>query len=314
MLINTLILIIIILLLLIVWIFYKYTSQSKQLIVLKDTISDVIKHKSQNKIMLNTEHASVRQLLVEVNHLYEQKVNAELKVKAQEEANRKMLANISHDLKTPLTVILGYAELLQQNTSELDRETINEKVCKIEKNAKDVLKVIDIFFDLMKLESGDILLKSEAVDISELCREEILNYYEVLQSEGFFVELDIPDKQVIVKADSTALKRSLGNLIQNAVHYGAEGKYLKVKVWENETTGSIEIIDKGKGIVEDKQDKVFERLFTLEDSRNKKYQGSGLGLTITKRLIESMNGSISLKSIPYVETAFTVSLKKQDES
>jgi len=85
---------------------------------------------------------------------------------------------------------------------------------------------------------------------------------------------------------------------------------LKVRVWEDETGGYIEIIDKGKGIVEDKQDKVFERLFTLEDSRNKKYQGSGLGLTITKRLIESMNGSIRLKSIPYVETAFTVSLKK----
>lgn len=260
--------------------------------------------------MLNTEHASVRQLLVEVNHLYEQKLNAELKVKAQEETNKKMLANISHDLKTPLTVILGYAELLQQSTSEMTREAMNEKVCKIEKNAKDVLKVIDIFFDLMKLESGDILLKSEPVDISELCREEILNYYEVLQSEGFEVELDIPDKQVLVKADSTALKRALGNLIQNAVHYGTEGKYLKVRVWEDETGGYIEIIDKGKGIVEDKQDKVFERLFTLEDSRNKKYQGSGLGLTITKRLIESMNGSIRLKSIPYVETAFTVSLKK----
>jgi signal transduction histidine kinase len=292
--------------------FYKYTSQSKQLLMLKDTISEAMKHKSQNKIMLNTEHASVRQLLVEVNHLYEQKVNAELKVKAQEETNKKMLANISHDLKTPLTVILGYAELLQQNTTEMSREAINEKVCKIEKNAKDVLKVIDIFFDLMKLESGDILLTSELVDISELCREEILNYYEVLQAEGFLVELNIPDKQVLVKADATALKRALGNLIQNAVHYGAEGKYLKVKVWEDETTGYIEIIDKGKGIVEDKQDKVFERLFTLEDSRNKKYQGSGLGLTITKRLIESMNGTISLKSIPYVETVFAVSLKKQD--
>lgn len=288
---------------------YRYSNQSRQLLLLKNNIADVIKYKSPNKIMLTTENAALQQVLVEINHLYEQKINAELKVLDQEEMNKKMLANISHDLKTPLTVILGYAELLQ-SSPEINSEAVEEKVLKIQKNAKEVLKVIDAFFDLMKLESGDFLFQSEPVDISELCREEIINYYEVLQSEGFQVDLNIPDKQVLITADSTALKRVLGNLIQNAVRYGGDGKYLKLKVWENENGCYIEVIDKGKGIVEDKQDKVFERLFTLEDSRNKKYQGSGLGLTITKRLIEAMNGSISLKSIPYVETAFTVYLKK----
>ena len=304
-------LIIIVLLVLFLRFYWKYKSQSSQLILLKNNISDLINQKSHNKIMLYTEEKAIRQLLVEVNHLQEQKTAAEVKLNEQEESSKKMLANISHDLKTPLTVILGYAELLQ-NTSEINCEAVREKIMKIEKNAKDVLDVIDIFFDLMKLESGDFPLKNEIVDLSELCREEIINYYDVLQVEGFQVIPDIPERQVLVQADISALKRILSNLIQNVIRYGAEGKYLKLSVWEEGNECFIEVMDKGKGIVEDKQDKIFERLFTMEDSRNKKYQGSGLGLTITKRLIESMNGTIKLRSKPYVETAFTVCLKKLD--
>ncbi|WMJ86514.1 sensor histidine kinase [Anaerocolumna sp. MB42-C2] len=308
MIITLLSLIIIVLFVLFLRFYWKYKSQTSQLIKLKTSLSDIMEYKSNNKILLYTEEKAVRQLLVEINHLQEQKTAAEVKLNEQEESSKKMLANISHDLKTPLTVILGYSELLR-NTQDIRGEA-REKILKIEKNAKDVLEVIDIFFDLMKLESGDFPLKNEIVDLSELCREEIINYYDVLQAEGFQVIPDIPERQVLVLADISALKRILANLIQNVIRYGAEGKYLKLSVYEESNECFIEVMDKGKGIIEDKQDKIFERLFTLEDSRNKKYQGSGLGLTITKRLIESMNGTIKLRSKPYEETVFTVGLKK----
>ncbi|MGB8451972.1 MAG: HAMP domain-containing sensor histidine kinase [Anaerocolumna sp.] len=305
-----LILIIIILLFLLALVYSKYTHQSRQLVTLKNAIAEADCNNSYNNILLPSQDMAIRQLLVEINHVLEHKFDMEIKVKAQEESNKKMLANISHDLKTPLTVILGYTELLQ-NASDINKE-IKEKLNKIEKKAQDVLELINMFFDLMRLESGDFPLNIEIIDINELCREEIINYYDVLQSEGFKVDLEIPDQQILIQADTTALKRVLANLIQNVIRYGAEGKYLKLKLWEQGNGCYIEVADKGKGIIEDKQDKIFERLFTLEDSRNKKYQGSGLGLTITKRLIESMNGTISLKSRPYIETVFTVCLKKPD--
>ena len=106
--------------------------------------------------------------------------------------------------------------------------------------------------------------------------------------------------------DAQAMKRILGNLIQNALRYGADGRYLGISVAREDRGLAIRVTDRGKGIVEENQDKIFERLTTLEDSRNKKYQGSGLGLTITKRLTEAMGGSIRVKSRPYRETVFTL--------
>jgi signal transduction histidine kinase len=102
----------------------------------------------------------------------------------------------------------------------------------------------------------------------------------------------------------------LSNLISNAIAYGDAGGVLGLKLYHDETKVYIEVWDRGKGISEAHQDKVFERLYTLEDSRNRSYQGSGLGLTITKRLTEQMNGTITLVSQPYVRTVFTLSFRR----
>ncbi|MNN76283.1 Histidine protein kinase SaeS [compost metagenome] len=107
-----------------------------------------------------------------------------------------------------------------------------------------------------------------------------------------------------------ALDRVLGNLLSNAIAYGDAGGVLGLRLYSEEDKVFIEVWDRGKGIAEGHQDKIFERLYTLEDSRNREYQGSGLGLTITKRLTEQMNGRISLSSKPYVRTAFTLSFRK----
>ena len=211
--------------------------------------------------------------------------------KNQEDSNRKMLANISHDLKTPLTVILGYSEMIR-NQEGISLDSIQQKVEKIYRKTTDVLEMINIFFDLVKIESGELALEMQELDLCEIARNEILNYYDMLQEGGFQVDIDIPEEEVPVEADKQAVKRILANLLQNAIKYGADGRYLRLGItWI--------------------EDKIFERLVTLEDSRNKKYQGSGLGLTITKRLVEAMGGSIRVKSRPFVKTVFTVSLPKK---
>ncbi|MNE47394.1 Signal-transduction histidine kinase senX3 [compost metagenome] len=109
-----------------------------------------------------------------------------------------------------------------------------------------------------------------------------------------------------------ALDRVLGNLLSNAISYGDAGGVLGLRLYSQSDKVCIEVWDKGKGIAEDHQDKIFERLYTLEDSRNRVYQGSGLGLTITKRLTEQMNGTIKLTSKPYIRTAFTLSFRRLD--
>lgn len=286
----------------------KYRSQVDGIKEIEVNISEALKGDARNKVMFVSNEKSIQSLSVEINKLLEKQVELEVRQNKQEESNRKMLSNISHDLKTPLTVILGYSELLLKNEGALAVES-KEKVEKIESKSKDVLNIINEFFDVIKLESGDFVLDMSEIDLCELCREEVLGYYSLLEDKGFTVEVEIPDYEVRIQGDFAALKRALANLIQNAIQYGDAGKYLKIVVAKERGEPYIEVIDKGKGIVEENQAKVFERLFTLEDSRNKKYQGSGLGLTITKRLVETMNGEITLKSIPYVRTVFRIQFR-----
>lgn len=285
----------------------KYISQSRQLHKITGEISGFLENDTVDTLLALSDEKEIQELLVQVNALLEHQRELEKERKKQEDSNRKMLANISHDLKTPLTVILGYSEMIR-NQEGISLDSIQQKVEKIYRKTTDVLEMINIFFDLVKIESGELALEMQALDLCEIARNEILNYYDMLQEGGFQVEIDIPEDEIPVDADKQAVKRILANLIQNAIKYGADGRYLRLGITQRGDDVLIQVEDRGKGIIEDSQDKIFERLVTLEDSRNKKYQGSGLGLTITKRLVEAMGGSIRVKSMPFVKTVFTVSL------
>lgn len=285
----------------------KYISQSRQLHKITGEIAGFLENDTVDTLLALSDEKEIQELLVQVNALLEHQRELEKERKKQEDSNRKMLANISHDLKTPLTVILGYSEMIR-NQEGISLDSIQQKVEKIYRKTTDVLEMINIFFDLVKIESGELALEMQALDLCEIARNEILNYYDMLQEGGFQVEIDIPEDEIPVDADKQAVKRILANLIQNAIKYGADGRYLRLGITQRGDDVLIQVEDRGKGIIEDSQDKIFERLVTLEDSRNKKYQGSGLGLTITKRLVEAMGGSIRVKSMPFVKTVFTVSL------
>jgi signal transduction histidine kinase len=295
-------------------ILYQYFSQkarSENLVYIKGKLKQILNDNSEEKILVVTDDKVLKDLLSEINKLLEnnQKILAEYRKK--EDSMRKMLSNISHDLKTPLTVVLGYIE-----TINLDKDMHNdEKEVLLEKVQDKTIEVIDLinkFFDLAKLESGDKDISLTRININEVCRKNILNFYDILNSKGFEVDINIPEKDLYVFGNEEALDRILNNLLSNAVKYGTDGKFIGLSIEENEKFIYIHVMDKGRGIEEDKIDKVFERMYTLEDSRNRVFQGSGLGLTITKRLVEKMYGEIFLKSIPNKTTSFTVKLKRID--
>ena len=120
-------------------------------------------------------------------------------------------------------------------------------------------------------------------------REDFI-FYDLVTTKGFQVHIDIPERNIYALGNVEVLGRVLNNLISNAITYGDDGKALGMTLRDDDTGVYIDVWDKGKGIDESHIDKVFERMYTLEDSRNRLYQGSGLGLTITKRLVEAMDG------------------------
>lgn len=283
--------------------FRRGTQEKLKQIIEK--LSEILDTDSDEKIMLFTDNKVLMNLAAQINRMLESRGKLKVDYKRAEISSKKMLSNISHDIKTPMTVILGYLEIMRLSGSEE-----KEMLVKVEQTAQRVVELVNQFFTLAKLEAGDTNIEISKVDICEICKESILNFYDLLTQKEFEVEIDIPEKAVFVQANRDALQRILFNLISNVIRYGSDGKYLGIFLRPEEKYAYIDVVDRGKGIDKSFAKNVFERLYTLEDSRNREIQGNGLGLTIVKNLTHQMGGEITLDSEPSVRTTFTVKLRK----
>lgn len=270
-------------------------------------LSDMMERDTDEQVMVFTDNRALQELCAQINRLLADRREIRADYRKKEISYKKMLSNISHDIKTPLTVILGYLEMMRLADGK------NEELRKVEAKAGQVMELIDQFFTLAKLEAGDMDLEIGAINVSELCRESMLGYYDILQGKDFTVELSIPEEDLFAQGEARAVSRILSNLLSNAVRYGGDGKYIGLSLRESERNVYIDITDRGKGIEKAFARNVFDRLYTLEDSRNREIQGNGLGLTIAKNLARQLGGDISLESEPHVKTTFTVKLKKITE-
>lgn len=258
---------------------------------------------SDENVMVFTDNKVLMDLAAQINRLLENQRKVKVDFRRSEIASKKMLSNISHDIKTPMTVILGYLEIMRLNGSGE-----NEMLLKVEQKARRVMELINQFFTLAKLEAGDTDIEISKIDVCEVCRENVLDFYELLTQKEFRVEVDIPEEAVFVRGNKDALQRILFNLISNVVRYGTDGKYMGIFLLSDKKYIYIDVVDKGKGIDKAFAQNVFERLFTMEDSRNREIQGNGLGLTIAQNLAHQLGGEIILDSEPNVKTTFTVKL------
>ncbi|WP_214480544.1 sensor histidine kinase [Bacillus sp. SM2101] len=293
-------------------IFVQYKSmrnRDNDITYIYKKLSNIITQDSSEKLLLVTSHNELQMLLIEINRLLNKNQQMISDFTKLEISMKKMLSNISHDLKTPLTVVLGYIETIIQNPN-ISMEERNRLLTKIHNKTIEVSELINKFFDLAKLESGDKEIALTRVNMNEICKKNILSFYDILTAEGFKVVIDIPENTIFSLANEEALDRILNNLISNAIQYGSDGKTIGINLSNDPEYVYVEVWDKGKGIHELHKDLVFERLFTLDDSRNKQFQGSGLGLTITKRLIEELSGEITLHSIPHEKTSFCFKLNR----
>lgn len=261
---------------------------------------------SDERVFAFTDDTELMELMAQINRLLENYGKTRAEHRRSEMAYKKMLSNISHDIKTPMTVILGYLEILRINGGDS-----GEMLAKTERKAKDVMELIDQFFTLAKLESGDMALEAVRIDLCEVCRESILDFYELLIKEDFEVDISLPEEPVYVQGDREAVRRILSNLISNVIRYAAEGKYIGLSLRTDERTVFLAVTDKGKGIDKAFADSVFERLFTMEDSRNRNIQGNGLGLAIARNLAVQLEGTLTLDSIPCEKTTFTLTLPRE---
>lgn len=281
------------------------TGIQKKIQKITEKLKEITDTNSSERVMVFTENKELMELAAQINRLLENHLKVKADYCRSEIASKKMLSNISHDIKTPMTVILGYLEIMRINGTSTD-----EMLGKIEQKAENVMELINQFFTLAKLESGDMDIELSRIDVCEVCRESILDFYGILTNKNFQVDIDIPETSVYVHGNKEAIQRILFNLISNVIRYGADGKYLGISLRTDKNAVFIDVIDKGKGIDKNFAASVFDRLFTMEDSRNRNIQGNGLGLTISKNLALQLGGDIILDSTPNIKTVFSVKLKK----
>lgn len=281
------------------------TGTQAKLRAISDKLKEIIEKDSDEQITVFTENKDLMELAAQINALLEKYLKIKADYRRSEITSKKMLSNISHDIKTPMTVILGYLEIMQ-----LSETPSGEMLKKVERKAQSVMKLINQFFTLSKIESGDMDIELSRVDICEICRESVLDFYELLSNKKFYVKVDMPETPIYIQGNKEALQRILFNLISNVIRYGADGKYLGISLQDDDRNVYVDVTDKGKGIDKAFADSIFDRLFTMEDSRNRNIQGNGLGLTIAQNLAQRLGGTITLESIPHEKTTFTVRLKK----
>ncbi|MBQ4899876.1 sensor histidine kinase [Paenibacillus sp. Marseille-P2973] len=272
-------------------------------------IAEIIQDETDEKVLIQTDQHKIQQLLIQINRLlfHKQKVIADY-AKTQE-SMKKMISNMSHDLKTPLTVILGYAEKLNQE-QPMTQEEQKYVVMRLNHKVNSLVGLLNQFFDLVKIESEDYEIPLSKISLNEICRQIVLEFYDLLSSKGLRVEIEIPEQPIYIFGNEQALHRIFSNLISNSIRYGSDGGVFGLTLREEGEFVAVDVWDRGKGIAEVNQDRVFERLYTLDDARNPQFQGSGLGLSISKRLTEGMKGTITLSSSPYEKTTFTCKFKQ----
>ena len=221
----------------------------------------------------------------------------------------RMMADISHDLKTPITSIQGYAKALSDGI--IVDEDKDKYIKIIYEKSKKLTELINIFHEYSKLEHPDFNLIFEKVDLSEYLRAYIALKYEDIVESGFNIEVDIPEEEMEIKIDKVQLQRVFDNILGNSIKHNEKGTNIYVSLKERNDIYEIIIADDGKGISKDIANNIFEAFTVGDESRNSK-QGSGLGLAIAKTIVDLHGGTIELEpeSLKKFSTQFKIILKK----
>ena len=288
------------LIIMLLYCFWKLNSIKKQLSKMDEILEDMQTGNSKQKILMppNEITSSLAYKINKMVYAYEEKI---MHYKMADEGNRQLMTSLSHDVRTPLTTLIGYLDAVHKKivTGNDYYDYIETARCK----AHDLKDYIDILFDWFKLNSDDLILSMETVDISELTRNILKDWIPVFEEKLIEYDIEIPEKCIQVQVDADGYIRSINNLVQNVISHG-QASLIRINVWEEEKRVKISVWDNGTGIAMEDLPFLFDRLYKCDKARSEK--GSGLGLSIVKQLVEKMKGNITADSLQGEYTVFVI--------
>ena len=232
----------------------------------------------------------------------------EQEVSKTDEYRRDLMANVSHDLKTPLTMIKAYAEMIRDITLDNKEKTKENLNVIIDETDRLNILVNDIL-ELSKLQNNQETLNIEKFDIVELISDILKRYQIIKETENYNLILESP-QSIIVKADKKRISQVIYNLINNAINYTGDDLKVTIRITENKKDCKIYIIDTGKGIDEKDLPNIWNRYYKKEKNHKRNVVGTGLGLSIVKNILEQHNFKYGVNSIKNKGTTFYFQIKK----
>lgn len=229
-------------------------------------------------------------------------------LKKTDTLRRELVANVSHDLRSPLASIQGYMETIQQKDSSLSREDRNKYYETILRNTTKLNKLVADLFDLSRLDAQDVEPRLEPVSMAELAQDLVLQFSPIAKQRGVSLAAESDEKELdLVQADIGLMERAISNLIDNALKNTPEGGTVTVRTQNHGSIVRLSITDTGKGISKENINRIFDRFYQTDASRSQN-AGAGLGLSIVKKIIELHGSTLAVDSILDEGTTFYFSL------
>lgn len=257
----------------------------------------------------NVEYINLPPEMVEVekklNHFKTEAIKNERLARENEQKKDELIVYLAHDIKTPLTSMIGYLSLLSE-IKDMPQEQRNRYIDSALDKSYRLEYLINELFDVARFNSEKIVLEKEEINLNLMLEQIADDFYPTLKEMNKKINFT-SDEKTILYADPDKLSRVFNNLIKNAVNYSKENTDIDISILNKENQATVKITNKGKQIPKEKLDKIFEKFYRLDSSRTSKTGGSGLGLAIAKEIVELHGGRIYAES-DMKETTFSVIL------
>lgn len=257
----------------------------------------------------NVEYINLPPEMVEVekklNHFKTEAIKNERLARENEQKKDELIVYLAHDIKTPLTSMIGYLSLLSE-IKDMPQEQRNRYIDIALDKSYRLEYLINELFDVARFNSEKIVLEKEEINLNLMLEQIADDFYPTLKEMNKKINFT-SDEKTILYADLDKLSRVFNNLIKNAVNYSKENTDIDISILNKENQATVKITNKGKQIPKEKLDKIFEKFYRLDSSRTSKTGGSGLGLAIAKEIVELHGGRIYAES-DMKETTFSVIL------
>ena len=297
-----------ILLMFIVWLVYVILSLYRMIKKIFSYINAIVES-SNNWFTKDTDYITLPDELSDLekklNYLKRESLTNEKLARENEQKKDELIVYLAHDIKTPLTSMIGYLSILNEMDDMPKKQ--QEKYIKIALDKSYRLEeLINELFDVARFNSEKIILEKEKLNLNLMLAQIIDDFYPTLSELNKKIELN-NEQQIMLVADPDKLGRVFNNLIKNAINYSAENSNIRINVRKNEYNIIVDIINEGRQIPKEKLDQIFEKFYRLDSSRISKTGGSGLGLAIAKDIVQLHGGQIKAISSEK-ETLFRVEL------